>query len=370
MTNTKKIILIGLAAFLLTASSGAEQIKDIVDIQGVRGNPLTGIGLVVGLADTGDSTMPSKRMLTNILKDSGLVSSPSDLSGGNIAIVMVTAQLGPFDREGVTVDVTVSSTEDAKSLKGGTLLPTPLKGLDNNVYAVAQGAVSVSGWTVQGDQGSISKNHQTVGRIPNGATVERAELSTFVERVIEQRFVTLNLRNHDFSTADRIHQAIDEEYPDAAEVSDAGTIRIEIPPAIDDSRIVSFINQVISLEVVVDIPAVVVINERTGTIVVGENVQISSVAIAQGSLVVKVKESAFVSQPSAPFSDAGSTQVIPDTLLNVEEKSGVLIPVPHVTNVANLSKLLNSIGASPSDLIAIFNALKQAGALQAKLEIM
>ncbi len=367
--NTNKIIL-GLVILLLAVSCSAEKIKDIVDIQGVRFNPLSGIGLVVGLADTGDSTLPSRQMLTNILKDSGLVASPSDLSGGNIAIVIVTAALGPFDREGMLVDVTVSSMEDAKSLKGGTLLPTPLKGLDGNVYAVAQGGISVSGWTVQGEGASISKNHQTVGRIPNGATVERSELSTYIDRVIEQRFVTLNLRNQDFSTVDRIHHAINEQYPNAAKVFDPGTVQIEIPAEVNDSEIASFINKVISLEVVVEIPAVVVINERTGTIVVGENVQISTVAIAQGSLVVKVKESAFVSQPSAPFSDAGSTQIIPDTQLNVEEKAGVLIPVPHVTNVANLSKLLNSIGASPSDLIAIFNALKQAGALQAKLEIM
>ena len=187
-----------------------ERIKDIVDIQGVRSNPLTGIGLVTGLAGTGDSSLLSRQMLTNILRDSGLVLSPTDLKGGSIAVVAVTAELGPFDREGTRIDVDVSTLGDAKTLQGGMLLPTPLKGLDKQVYAVAQGGVSLGGWSVAGKQASISKNHQTVGRIADGAIVEKSELSTFVEQVAGQRSITLSLRNDDFSTARRISDVINE----------------------------------------------------------------------------------------------------------------------------------------------------------------
>jgi flagellar P-ring protein precursor FlgI len=347
-----------------------ERIKDIVDIQGVRGNPLNGIGLVTGLAGTGDTTLLSRQMLTNILRDSGLVLMPTDLTGGNIAVVVVTAELGPFDREGARIDVDVSAIGDAKSLQGGMLLPTPLKGLDGRVYAVGQGGVSLGGWSVSGSQASLSKNHQTVGRIPDGAIVEQSELAEFIEEAAGQRFVTLHLRNNDFSTAQRISQAINQSHPDTSTVLDAGTIRVSIPDKISQAGVVGFLDDITLKEVTVDTPAAVVINERTGTIVVGESVGISAVAISQGSLVVKVQESAQVSQPVAPFSDAGSTAVIPETSLTAEEQNAYLIPVARSVTVSELAKTLNAIGASPRDLIAIFNALKKAGALQAKLVIM
>lgn len=347
-----------------------QRIKDIVEIQGVRGNPLTGVGLVIGLSGTGDGTTPSQQMLTNILRDSGLVFSPDDISGGNIAIVMVTSELGPFSREGTSIDVLVSSIADAESLLGGILLPTPLKGLDGQVYAVAQGPISIAGWSVSGNNASMSKNHPTVARIPNGAIVERAEIATFVEYVSEHRYITLNLRNVDFSTAEQISKTVNRFYPDSAIVVDAGTIKVRIPDEIEQGAIAGFIDEITQPEVKVDIPAVVIINERTGTIVVGEKVGVSSVAISQGSLVIKIKEKNIVSQPTAMFSDAGSTEVIQDTLLQVDEHDGVLIPVPRTITVADLAKALNAIGATPTDIIAIFSALKKAGALQAKLEIM
>jgi len=357
--------------FLSTVEVGqCERIKDIVDIQGVRGNPLTGFGLVVGLAGTGDQAQPSQQMLTNMLRDSGVVVSPDDITGGSIALVMVTAQLGPFAREGSLIDVDVSAVGDAKSLQGGMLLPTPLEGLDGQVYAVAQGGVSIGGWAASGDKGSVTKNHQTVGRIPGGATVEKAEIATFVEYIAGRRFVTLNLRNSDFSTAQRISGAINEIYPDSTVVVDAGTIKVKVPAQVNQTGIAGFIDDITKPEVKVDVPAVVVINERTGTIVVGENVGISEVAISQGSLVIKIRETARVSQPIAPFSDAGETEVVPETMIEVEEKTGYLIPVPRVVTVSDLANALNAIGATPRDLIAIFNALKKAGALQAKLEIM
>jgi flagellar P-ring protein precursor FlgI len=363
-----------ICAFLIcvfaTEDGQSERIKDIVDIQGIRSNPLTGVGLVIGLAGTGDKTLPSQQMLVNILRASGLVFSPEDITGGNIAIVMVTAQLGPFASVGSQIDVDVSAIGDAKSLQGGKLLPTPLRGLDGQVYAVANGGVSIGGWAASGDTASITKNHQTVGRIPGGAIVEKEEISSFVEYIAGNRFITLNLRNNDFSTAEQISNAINQIYPNIAAVVDAGTIKVRIPDEISQAGIAGFIVDITISNVKVDIPAIVVINERTGTIVVGENVGISEVAISQGSLVIKIKETANVSQPTAPFSDAGTTEVIPETLLSVEEREGYLITVPQTVTVSELAKTLNAIGATPTDLIAIFNALKKAGALQAKLEIM
>ena len=347
-----------------------ERIKDIVDIQGVRGNPLRGFGLVVGLANSGDKALPSQQMLANILRGSGVVVSPDDITGGSIALVVVTAELGPFAREGSLIDVDVSAVGDAKSLQGGMLLPTPLQGLDGQVYAVAQGGVSIGGWAASGKEGSVTKNHQTVGRIPDGATVEKTEIATFVEHIAGQRFVTLNLRNSDFSTAEQISNAINQIYQNSAIVVDAGTIKVKVPAQINQIGIAGFIDDITKPKVKVDVPAVVVINERTGTIVVGENVGISAVAISQGSLIVKIRETAEVSQPIAHFSDAGETKVVPETMVGVEEKEGYLIPVSRAVTVSDLAKGLNAIGATPRDLIAIFNALKKAGALQAKLEIM
>jgi flagellar P-ring protein precursor FlgI len=358
--------------FLLVAAGPgySERIKDIVDIQGVRSNPLTGIGLVTGLDGSGDKSLLSRQMLTNVLRDSGLVLSPIDLTGGNVAAVMVTAELGPFDREGARIDVDVSALGETKSLQGAMLLATPLRGLDGEVYAVAQGSVSLGGWSAEGAAASLSKNHPTVGHIPDGAIVEQSELATFIEQAAGQRYITLNVRNNDFTTAQRVSDAINKSFADIAVVLDAGAVRVGIPADVTPRGIIAFIDEITQKEVVVDVPATVVINERTGTIVVGENVGISAVAISQGSLVVKVKETANVSQPMAPFSDAGTTVIVPETNVDAEEQSAYLIPVARSVTVSELAKTLNAIGASPRDLIAIFNALKRAGALQAKLVIM
>ena len=367
----KSRLILLLAILLSVFEVGrCERIKDIVDIQGIRSNPLRGTGLIIGLSGTGDTTLLSRQMLTNILRSSGLVLTPKDLTGGNIAVVMVTAELGPFSREGSLIDADVSAIGDAKSLQGGMLLPTPLKGLDGQIYAVAQGGVSIGGWTVSGEKASITKNHQTVGRIPSGATVEKEEIATFIEYIAGHRFITLNLRNSDFSIAERISKAIEQIYEDSAVVVDAGTIKVKVPSEISREGIAGFIDNITMPDVKVDVPGVVVINERTGTIVVGENVGISAVAISQGSLVVKIKETETVSQPVAPFSDAGTTEIVPDTTIAVEEKDGYLIPVYRSVTVSELANTLNAIGATPTDMIAIFNALKRAGALQAKLVIM
>jgi flagellar P-ring protein precursor FlgI len=362
--------LVVLLLLALASPIRGERIKDIVDIQGVRSNPLTGIGLVTGLAGTGDSTLLSRQMLTNVLRDMGLVLSPTEVTGKNVAVVMVTAELGPFDREGSRIDVDVSTLGEATSLQGAMLLATPLRGLDGQVYAVAQGGVSIGGWSAAGNAASATRNHQTVGRIPDGATVEKSELATFIEQVAGQRCITLNLRNNDFTTAQRISDAINQAFAGSTTVLDAGAVRVTVPGNVTQQGIVGFLDEITMKDVTVDMPATVVINERTGTIVVGENVGISAVAISQGGLVVKVKESAQVSQPITPFSDAGHTEVIPETTLGIQEQNAYLMPVSKAVTVSDLAKALNAIGASPRDLIAIFNALKKAGALQAKLIIM
>ena len=368
-----RLLLLAVLIGALCFNAGGARIKDIVDIHGIRGNPLMGTGLVVGLNGTGDSSVPSSQMLASLLRREGeMTFTPTMLSSGSIAIVVVTTELGPWDREGSQIDINVSTLGDAKSLQGGMLLATELKGLDGQVYAVARVAsISTASWTVEGKTGSkVSKNHPTVGRIPNGAYVEKQELSSFVEVIGGQRCITLNLRDNDFSTAEHIREAIDLLYPDSAFAEDPGTIRVRIPNEISRADEVKFVQVVTSLDVEVDIPAKVVINERTGTIVVGGNVDISETAVAQGSLVVRIKEQQMVSQPSAPFTENATTAVVDDTSVVVQEEEGHLIRVPHVVTVAELAGALNAIGATPRDLISIFNALKVAGALQAKIEIM
>ncbi len=349
------------------------RIVDIAEVHGIRGNPLYGTGLIVGLNGTGDGLLPSAQMLTSLLQREGNISfDPLYLRSENIALVMVTAELGPWDREGSLIDIHVSALGRSESLQGGTLLATELKGLDGEVYAVARvAAISTSSWTVEGKTGSkVAKNHPTVGRIPNGAYVERAETSQFVQVLGGYRYITLSLRHQNFTTAERIRGAIETLYPGAAFAEDPGTIRVRIPDSVTDTDVLGFVDSLLHLEVEVDMPGIVVINERTGTIVVGGTVSISETAVAQGDLVVKIKEQQYVSQPTTPFTDAATTAIIDDSSLSVEERQGHLINVPRAVTVEELAKALNAIGASPRDLISIFDALNRAGALQAKLEMM
>lgn len=370
MTAQKYILIFSLFVF---AHSQAAKIGDILDVQGIRSNSLMGTGLVVGLNGTGDSSLPSAQMLASLLRREGDVTlSPLALQSANIAVVMVTAELGPWDPEGSLIDINISAMQDASSLQGGMLLATELKGLDGEVYAVARAAaISTTSWTVEGKTGSkVAKNHPTVGRIPNGAVVERSEFSRFVEIVGQNRYLTLNLRHDDFTTAERVRQVIEENYTGIACARDPGTIRVQIPETVSTDNVIQFIDSILQLDVEPHVPAIVVINERTGTIVVGGNVCISETAVAQGSLVVKIKEQELVSQPIAPFTRSATTAVVPDSSVFVEEREGHLISVPKAVTVEELANALNAIGASPRDLIAIFDALNKAGALQAKLEMM
>ena len=363
---------IGVLLVLCVGSAQAARIGDVVDVHGIRSNPLMGTGLVVGLNGTGDSALPSAQMLTSLLRrEAGVTLSPNDLRSANIALVMVTAELGPWDQPGATIDITVSAIGDAGSLQGGMLLATELKGLDGEVYAVARvAALSTNSWSVEGRTGTrATKNHPTVGRIPNGANVERSALSRFVDVVGQQRIVTLRLRRENFTTAERIRQAINKQYPGSAYAPDPGTIRVRIPDAVGQERQVQFVDSIMQMDVEVDVPAIVVINERTGTIVVGGNVTISETAVTQGGLVVRVKEQQFVSQPTTPFTE-GTTAVVDDTAIAVEEGGGPVILMPKTVTVEELANALNAIGASPRDLVAIFDALNRAGALHARLEMM
>ena len=358
---------------MLQAGGAAAKIGDISDVQGIRSNPLMGTGLVVGLNGTGDNSLPSAQMLTSLLRrESDTTFLAPMLKSANIAVVMVTAELGPWDREGSLIDINISTLQDATSLQGGMLLATELKGLDGEVYAVARvAAISTTSWTVEGNTGSkVAKNHPTVGRIPDGAHVERSELSRFYDVIGQHRYLTLALRNDDFTTADRIRRAINTKYPGVSFALDPGSVRVQIPEDVSALNVLGFVDSIMQLEVEPHIPAVVVINERTGTIVVGGNVTITETAVAQGSLVVKIKEEQLVSQPFAPFTRGATTAVVPDSTVAVSEGEGHLITVPTTVTVEQLANALNAIGASPRDLIAIFDALNKAGALQARLEMM
>ena len=354
-----------LALLVLAGGAGAERIKDIAEVKGVRGNPLWGYGLVVGLNGTGDDSAVSRRALANILRRSGLVLSPTDLASKNIASVVVTAQLAPFARKGSKMDVTVSAIGDASSLQGGTLLITPLAGADGEVYAVAQGPMSIGGFAAGGKSATVSKNHVTVGRVPSGATVEREELADFVE----DGQVTWTLRNPDFATADRMATAINKAMPDAAKALDAGTVRVTVGKELTFAQVTAAIHRIGAVQVKVDQPAVVVINERTGTIVVGQNVSISLVAISHGSLSIIKQEKERVSQP-APFSRAGTTEKVNRTSLTATEEGGSMQVVDRSISVAELARALNALGLTPRDLVSIFEALKEAGALQAALKVI
>jgi flagellar P-ring protein precursor FlgI len=354
---------------------GATRIKDIVNIYGVRGNTLEGVGLVVGLNGTGDASEQAGQLLASWLRRNGDVTfEPYDLNTSSIAIVTVTAELGPWNRLGSRIDVNVSTIGEAISLQGGELLATELKGHDGQVYAVARAtSISTSSWTISGNTGSsATKNHPTGGFIASGAYVEREELSDFWEFVGVHRKITLLLRNSDFTTARRIGDEINELYAGSTIVKDASTIEVRIPDDIADGREVDFLVEITAPEVEVDMAAKVIINERTGTIIVGGNVAISETAVAQGSLVVKVNEQQAVSQPGMTFGDSSlaTTETIDVTSLLIDEEAGSLIPVYPVVTVTELARALNAIGATPKDLIAIFNALKVAGALQAEIEMM
>jgi flagellar P-ring protein precursor FlgI len=353
---------------------GQVRIKDITEIDGARSNQLYGFGLVVGLDGTGSRSSFTQQVAVDMLQKLKVTAtifsqSPSDnvIRSTSISAVMVTAEIGPFARQGSRLDVSVAALDDPRSLQGGTLILTPLRGADGEVYAVAQGALSVGGFAAKGQAASVQKNHLNVGRIPNGAMVEREALGTF----FHAGHARLLLKDPDFNTARMLAKVINERFPTSAIAQDAGAVVICLPPE-RAANPVAFVGELGLYEITPDAPARVVINERTGTVVAGENVTISPAAVAHGNLVIVAAETPMVSQPNAPFfgNAAGITTVVPRTQLDVTEEKPRLNVLPRATTVAEVARALNALGVSPRDLIAIFQALKEAGALHAELIIM
>jgi flagellar P-ring protein FlgI len=359
---------------IMASSSEAARIKDIASIEGVRENQLIGYGLVVGLDRTGDMVVGGQftaQAIISMLNSMGinLKVDPIQLLTRNTASVIVTAKLPPFARPGMKLDVQVSSMANAKSLKGGTLLLTPLKAPNQGVYAVAQGPISTSGFEVGGGGTTVVKNHQAGGIIPGGAIVEKSvelDLQTW------NKF-SLTLNQADFTTALRVSDVINTHLGgDVASAMSSGQVQVTVPGKYQ-GQVVQMIAAVEGLDVNVDVRAKVVVNERTGTIVMGEHVRLSSMAISHGSLTIKIKTRFRVSQPEAPGligSAAGETVVTPEVDTEVEEDFQRVIQVDESVTLGDLVKALNSVGVTPRDLVAVLTAAKAAGALQAELELI
>jgi len=344
----------------------ASRIKDIASIAGVRDNQLVGYGLVVGLDGSGDSasTQFTVQSLVNMMERMGLTVNPNTVKVANVAAVMVTAQLPPFAKTGNSLDVLISSTGDAKSLVGGTLLMTPLQGADSQVYAVAQGPVMVGALAFGGKAAKVQSNHPTVGRIPGGAIIERQ----LPDILPEGDVLVYQLHNPDFTTVARMSSVVNGYFgDDTAAPVDGSSLKIAIPAGYQDDK-VSFIAALEGLDLQPDTLARIVMNERTGTIVMGENVRISTIAVAQGNLSLVISESALVSQPN-PFGK-GETVEVPQTTIKVKEDKSELVVLPNGVSIGDVARALNAIGATPRDLIAIFQAIKAAGAMHAELVVL
>lgn len=362
------ISLLILPAFWGEDSASAARIKDLAAVKGIRSNQLTGYGLIVGLDGTGDKsgTRFTQRSLVNMLKRMGIDVNPAMVRVKNVAAVIVTAKMPPFARIGNRIDVLVSSIGDAQSLVGGTLLLSRLKGADGKVYALAQGPISVGGFGAKGASGSsVTKNHLLAGRISDGATVEREIPIAFSEK----KSLTLTLFNPDFTTVVRMSESINNAVGErASRPVDSGTLQLTVPESYHD-RVPEFLAKLESLHVEPDSVARIVVNERTGTVVIGEKVRISAVAVAHGNLSISIKESLNVSQP-LPFSRGGKTVVTPESDVEIEEPKEKLMIVEAGASIGELVRALNAIGVTPRDLISIFQSIKAAGALQAELEII
>ena len=354
---------------LSTPAGASSRIKDIVEFEGVRDNMLVGYGLVVGLNGTGDSLEDghfTKQSLHAMLNRLGVMPTDAGLDSDNVAAVMVTATLPPFARLGIRIDVTVSALGDSESLLGGTLLVTPVLGADGEVYAVAQGQLAVGGFTAQGDAETITKGVPTSARIANGAIVER-EIDFSMSSM---ETITLSLRNPDFTTARRVAQAINAFLGTAAaSPRDLSSVILTVPDSYR-SNVVNLLTDIEQLRVEPDQLARVIIDEQSGIIVMGDNVRISTVAIAQGNLTIRITEAEQVSQPG-PFAEVGDTTTVARTDIEVEEGEDMRLTI--VNDGVTLQQLvngLNALGIGPRDMITILQAIKTAGALQADIEVM
>src|ERR1700722_8013063 len=367
-----RVLGVACAALLALTSSAVpagatSRIKDLANIEGVRENQLIGYGLVVGLNGTGDTINNSpftKQSITSMLERLGVNIRGQTLNLKNVAAVMVTANLPAFSTQGTRIDVTVSALGDAKNLQGGTLLVTPLLGADGNVYAVAQGSLAIAGFQAQGEAASITRGVPTVGRIVNGAIIER-EIDFALNRLTQLR---LALRNPDFTTSKRIAAAINDFLGSpTAEPLDPSTVQITVPKQYANN-VVALLVEIEQLRIEPDLSARIIIDERSGVIVMGRDVRVSMVAVAQGNLTVTISEGRQVSQP-APFT-RGRTVVTPRTRIGVQEDGKKFAVVDDGVSLQQLVDGLNALGIGPRDLITILQAVKAAGAIQADLEVM
>jgi len=357
-----------LVAPLSSPFAKTSRIKDIVDIEGVRENQLVGYGLVVGLNGTGDKLNNSpftEQSLIAMLERLGVNVRGQNMNTGNVAAVMVTASLPPFTNQGSHIDVNISALGDAASLQGGTLMVTPLMGADGEVYAVAQGEVNISGFSIEGDAATLTQNIPTAGRIPSGGIVER-EIDF---DLAELQQVRLALRNPDFTTSRRIADAINGYVSgNSATAENSASVMLKRPSNYQGT-IVDLITDIEQLPIQPDQPAKVVISERSGVIVMGADVRVSSVAIAQGNLTLKVSETPQVSQAN-PFADQGETVVVPRTDVSANEGDAKMTVLDSGVTLQELVTGLNKLGVKPRDIITILQAIKAAGALQAEIEVM
>ena len=368
----KSVAVLVLVGFMLWTGAAADlwaaRVKDIAGVKGARPNQLSGYGLVVGLNSSGDDkkTEFTFQSLTNMMERMGIEVDKKKIKLDNVAGVMVTATLPPFAKVGTRIDVVVSSMGNATDLQGGTLLLTPLNAPDGHVYAVAQGPISTGGFTAGGDAGGgVQKNHPTVAYIPGGAIVEK----NIQLNLLEDEAISLNLNSPDFTSCLRLTRVINKGLGrELAQPIDGGTVMVKVPPPYQ-ANLVEFISLVENMEVAPDNIARVVLNERTGTVIMGENVRISTLAVSHGNLSIIVKENYDVSQP-LPFSERGRTEVTLDTEVEVIEEDSRLIVVPEGVNLREVVNGLNAIGVSPRDLISIFQVIRASGALQAELVII
>lgn len=366
--NLAFLIFGGMMLFASQANASS-RIKDISDIEGVRENYLIGYGLVVGLNGTGDSISSmafTEESLIGMLERLGVNTRDGKIKTKNVAAVMVTGSLPAFARQGTRIDVAISALGDAKSLQGGTLLVTPMLGADGEVYAIAQGQVAIGGFSAQGDAQSIVKGVPTSGRIANGAIIEREILFDFAN----QNSIKLALRNPDFTTASRITDAINSYLGSvAATTLDSGTVTLNLGKTRRED-LIQVLTDIEQLRIQPDQVAKVIIDEKSGIIVIGENVRINPIAIAQGNLTIRITETPQVSQP-APFSTTGETVTVPRTDIQVDEESGNKLNIlKSGVSLQELVDGLNALGVGPRDMISILQAVKAAGALQAEIEVM
>jgi flagellar P-ring protein FlgI len=367
--NPALLAFIFLLAFVVNASSDGVRLRDLVMVAGARDNQLVGFGLVAGLAGDGDKDpIYTQQTIANMLQRYGVNVQPvlAQVSAKNVAVVMVTADIPAFIKQGARIDVQVASMGDAKSLQGGVLLQTPLLGADNKVYAVAQGPIAVGGFTVGtggGGGASVTKNHPTVAQIIGGAIVERE----IPAQIIRDDTVELLLREPSFISVALMADAINQVFTNSAHAIDSTSVQIHMPESARNNPM-DFIAALEDIEISPDTPARVIINERTGTIVATADVKISSCAVACGNITINIASTPEVSQPS-PFSRTGQTVVTSTTTTDVTENKGTLVPLPELPTVEKVAAALNALGVTPRDMMAIFQAMKQAGALQADLLI-